>query len=168
MIQVHTYPYKTTQDRTRPYKQYTTIHDLTGPYMILQDRTGSYKSTRCPAKHVPILFLNFSASYLSRNSILNIFQQPCLCKFQKYPISYYLVKPGARYCQNTKDRSFQKLTFFHLLLNQELEQSCLIRTTQECSRVLKSTQEHSKVRYFGVMRLISANGTMLISAHECQ
>ena len=104
MIQVHTYPYKTTQDRTRPYKQYTTIHDLTGPYMILQDRTGSYKSTRCPAKHVPILFLNFSASYLSRNSILNIFQQPCLCKFQKYPISYYLVKPGARYCQNTKGR----------------------------------------------------------------
>ena len=34
--------------------------------------------------------LIFSASLGSRNSILGIFQQPFPCRFQKYPIYYYL------------------------------------------------------------------------------
>ena len=58
-------------------------------------------------------FLNFSASYGSENSILDIFQQPFLCRFQKYPFLYYWVKSGLRYCENTAGCSFIKLTFFN-------------------------------------------------------
>ena len=51
-------------------------------------------------------FLNFSASYWSRNSILDIFQQPFPYRFWKYPFFYWLVKPGLSYFQNTTEMSF--------------------------------------------------------------
>ena len=51
-------------------------------------------------------FLNFSASYESRNFILDIFQQPYPCRFKKYPVFYYLIKSGPRYCQNSERQSF--------------------------------------------------------------
>ena len=84
-------------------------------------------------------FLNFSASYWSRNSILDIFQQPFPCRFQKYPISYYLVKPGTRYCQNTTGRSFQKSTFFLFIVE---SRTWAIISIHVHSGVLLRTQEH--------------------------
>ena len=56
-------------------------------------------------------FLNFSASLVSRNSILDIFQLPFPCGVQKCPLFYYLVKSRLRYLQITTRWSFQKLTF---------------------------------------------------------
>ena len=57
-------------------------------------------------------YLNFSASKGSRNSILDISQQPFLCRFKKYRTFYYLVTSGQRYFQNTTGKALEKLTFF--------------------------------------------------------
>ena len=54
-------------------------------------------NTGCPANLFPLLFLNFSASYGSRNSIFDIFPQSFLCRFWKYPIVYFLIKSELRY-----------------------------------------------------------------------
>ena len=50
-------------------------------------------------------FANFSASKVPKSSILDIFQQPFLCRFQNYQIYYHLVKFWPRFCQNTKRKS---------------------------------------------------------------
>ena len=88
-------------------------------------------------------FSNFSASYGSRNSILDIFQQPFLCRFWKYPIFYYLVKSGPRYCKNTAGCSFLKLTFFIDYLNQVFEHSWMCISVHEHWWALISTQKPS-------------------------
>ena len=49
--------------------------------------------------------LNFSASSGSKNSILDIFQQPFSFRFQNCPICYDMVKSWPRYCQNTTRNS---------------------------------------------------------------
>ena len=84
-------------------------------------------------------FVKFLASEAPRSSILEIFQQPFPCRFQKYPISYYLVKPGTRYGQNTTGRSFQKLTFFLFIVESRI---WAIISIHVHSGGLLSTQEH--------------------------
>ena len=47
---------------------------------------------------------------ICENSILAIFQQPFLCRFQIYQFFYYFVKSGLRYYEKTAECSFIKLT----------------------------------------------------------
>ena len=89
-----------------------------------------------PQYCINFCFLNFSASYRRRNSILDIFQQPILCRFWKYPIFYYSVKFGLRYWQNTAGRSFQKLIFFVYYSMKQFsihELSWVLMSAHDCS-----------------------------------
>ena len=110
----------------------------------------------CLLKLYPLLFVDFSASWGSRNFF---FQQPFPCRIWKYPLLYYLVKSGSRYCQNTRRQSYPKLTFsvycrIEYMSNQD--PSGVIMSSYEHSRAIRSTQEQSWVW---------GNGTL--SAHEC-
>ena len=106
--------------------------------------------------------MNFSASLGSRNSILDIFQLPFSCRFQRYPIFYYLVKSRLRYCQNMTGKSFWKLTFFvycwiqHLITHQPLWEVTACLSIQKHSQAPLSTSEQ---------QWISCHFTM--STHEC-
>ena len=119
-------------------------------------------TTGCPAKHDPLVFLNFSASLGSRNSILDIFQLPFSCRFQRYPLFYYLVKSRLRYCQNMTGKSFQKLTFFvycwiqHLITQQPLWEVAACISIHKHSQAPLSTSEQ---------QWVSCHFTM--STHEC-
>ena len=113
-------------------------------------------------------FLNFSASYCSRNSILDIFQQPFPYRFWKYPFFYRLVKPGLSYFQNTTEMSFQKLTFFvyywikHL---NTLDHSGAFMSAQEHLWELRSIQETS----WALMKMVPCYheySWVFLSAHK--
>ena len=76
-------------------------------------------NTGCPAKHVPLLFFEFPFGLEIPS--WTFFNNPFRVDIKNSHFFYYLVKPGTRYCQDTKGRPFQKSNFFCLLLNQELE-----------------------------------------------
>ena len=126
-----------------------------------------------PQYCIHFCFLNFSASYSHRNSILGIFQQAIMCRFWKYPIFYYSVKFGPRYWQNTAGRSFQKLTFFVYYSMKQFsihELSWVLMSSHKHSCALMSTLKYGAMTHWVMM---SANDPMapcswlLLSSHEC-
>ena len=102
-----------------------------------------YQVQGVPQYNLQFWFVNFSASKAPKTSILDIFQQPFLCRFQNYQICYHLVKFWPRFCRNTNRKSLKKINIFCLLRNQELEHSGSLRNTQEHSRAPTSTHEPS-------------------------
>ena len=110
--------------------------------------------------------LNFSASLRSRSFILDIFQQPLSCRFLKYPVFYYLVKSGPRYCQNTKRQSFLELTFciyYRIKQISNQDHSGVIMSTHEHLWALRSTHEESCVWGNGSWLPMIAQGAMYLS-----
>ena len=82
---------------------------------------------------------------------------------QKYPLFYYLVKSGPRYCQITKRQSFLKLTFCIYYWIKQIstqDHSGAIMRTHEHLWALRSTHEESCVWGNGSWLPMIAHGAM--------
>ena len=104
----------------------------------------------------------FSATTGSRNSILDIFQLPFPCRFEKYPLFYHLVKSRLRYLQITTGRSFQKLTFLFFVESN----TWAVMSTIEQPLALMSSSKHLWALRSSSDYVAMFSG-VLLSAHEC-